>query len=105
MYITTCSGSVRQFHNVVIQFQVLAEHQPYLSRADRNGNQEVGRLFVRLLGAQLGGSEAVASIQRFLPASSILHFYDHRGYVILYFHPTYEFIQDFKNCINNVGCI
>ena len=75
-----------------IQFQVLAEHQPYLSRADRNGNQEVGRLFVRLLGAQLGGSEGVASIQLFELASSILHFYDNRRYVIINFHAIYKFI-------------
>ena len=80
-----------------IQFQVLAEHQPYLSRADRNRNRKPDKLSGRLLGDQPGGSEGVASIQLFFPASSILHFYDHRGYVIIYFHPAYEFIQSVKN--------
>jgi hypothetical protein len=27
----------------------------------------------------------------------MLHFYDHRCYVILYFHLTYKFIQEVKN--------
>ena len=48
-----------------IQFQVLAEHQPYLSEADRNGNRKPDKLSGRLLGDQLGGSDGVTSIQLF----------------------------------------
>jgi hypothetical protein len=36
--------------------------------------------------------------------TSILHFYDHRCYVILYFCTVYKFIHGIKNCINNLGC-
>ena len=45
-----------------IQFQAFTEKQPDISIADRNKNEKTDRLFVRLLGEQLGGSDGVASI-------------------------------------------